>query len=150
MTEISLRDAFQNPTAAIVEETADLCPALNEFDQRSRYGELMTIRQGLLARQQRGRFFNPKLFADPAWDMLLELYAATLTERRMSVSRLTARAGVPMTTALRWIRVLEREELIDREADRLDGRRIFLSLTNKGRRAMIAYFEELHPDANLL
>ena len=150
MTEISLRDAFEHRRPVSAHETGEFRPALDTFHQRSRYAEVVAIRHALLARQQRGRFFNPQLFADPAWDMLLELYAACLTERRMTVSRLTERAGVPMTTALRWIRVLEREELIDREKDRLDGRRMFLSLTDKGRSAMSAYFENLHPDAKIL
>jgi DNA-binding MarR family transcriptional regulator len=150
MTSFSLNDDFDNQAPASPGEITLLEPALSEHIQHTRYAEVMAIRHGLLARRQRDRFFNPKLFADPAWDMLLELYAASLTERRMTVTRLTSRAGVPMTTAIRWIAVLEREELIEREADRLDGRRIFLSLTNKGRRAMSAYFEELHPDAKLL
>ena len=150
MTEISLRGTFDNQPPASREESAHIRAALNQDRQSRRYGEVLTIRQGLLARQQRGRFFNPKLFADPAWDMLLELYAASITERRMTVSRLAERSGVPLTTALRWIATLEEEELIDREADRFDRRRIFLSLTDKGRSAMSAYFEELHPDAKLL
>ena len=150
MTDISLSNDFNNQVAASAEVTAQLQPALQQFQERSRYAELIAIRRGLLARQQRGRFFNPKLFADPAWDMLLELYAASLTQRRMTVSRLAERACVPMTTALRWIATLEQEELIDREADRLDRRRIFLALTDKGQRAMSGYFEELHPDARIL
>lgn len=112
--------------------------------------EVETVRSVIRARRLRGRYFPEDLFADPAWDMLLELYAASLTERRMTVSRLAERSGVPLTTALRWIATLEQEELIDREADRFDRRRMFLSLTDKGRSAMSAYFEELHPDTKLL
>lgn len=150
MTEISLQDSFIEQTPAGPDEFRQLEPALDELNHRSRYADVMAIRYALLARQQRGRFFNPRLFADPAWDMLLELYAASLTERRMPVSRVAERACVPMTTALRWIVTLEQEELIEREADRFDRRRIFLSLTDKGRRAMSAYFDDLHPDAMIL
>jgi DNA-binding MarR family transcriptional regulator len=150
MTEISLRDTFENQAPASQGDTARIQAALNEPRQRGRHAELMAIRQGLLARSQRGRFFNSRLFADPAWDMLLELYAASLTERRLTVSRLAERSGVPLTTALRWICTLEKEQLIAREDDRFDRRRMFLSLTDKGRSAMSAYFEELHPDTKLL
>ena len=108
MTEITLREDFERAALAGTEQTADLQPALNE------------------ARQQRGRFFNSNLFADPAWDMLLELYGASLTERRLTVSRLAERSGVPSTTALRWIATLETEGLIDRQNDRFDRRRRFL------------------------
>ena len=150
MTRIDLQESFENAAPAGLGDRPQLDWTRSELTERSRYAELMLIRQGLLARRERGRFFNPKLFADPAWDMLLELYAAALTERRMTVSRLAERAGVASTTALRWIATLEREELIYREADRLDGRRIFLALTDKGRRAMSAYFEQVHPDAKIL
>ena len=150
MTEMYLREDFDSQAPASPEVTAELEYALTEPRQSSRYAELMTIRHGLLARQQRGRFFNSRLFADPAWDMLLELYAASITERRVTVSRLAERACVPMTTALRWITTLEKEDLVDREADRFDRRRMFLSLSRKGRNAMSAYFECLHPDVRVL
>ena len=150
MTEITLREDFKPAALAGTQETPDLQPALNEVRQRVRYGQLMVIRQGLMARQQRGRFFKSNLFADPAWDMLLELYGASLTERRLTVSRLAERSGVPLTTALRWIATLETEGLIDRQNDRFDRRRTFLELSEKGRTGMSAYFEELHPDTKIL
>ena len=150
MTEITLREDFKPAALAGTQETPDLQPALNEVRQRVRYGQLMVIRQGLMARQQRGRFFKSNLFADPAWDMLLELYGASLTERRLTVSRLAERSGVPLTTALRWIATLETEGLIDRQNDRFDRRRTFLELSEKGSTGMSAYFEELHPDTKIL
>ena len=150
MTQITLREDFKPAALAGTQETADLQPALNEVRQHARFSQLMIIRQALLARQQRGRFFSSELFADPAWDMLLELYAASLTERRMCVSRVAERSGVALTTGLRWIKVLEKEGLIDRENDRFDQRRMYLSLSKKGRSRMNAYFEELHPETKVL
>jgi DNA-binding MarR family transcriptional regulator len=38
---------------------------------------------------------------------------------------------------------LEKEGLVERSLDRLDGRRVFLALSDKGKRAMSAYFEDL-------
>lgn len=75
--------------------------------------------------------------------MLLELYAAALTQRKLTISRLGERAGVPMTTALRWIKTLETQGLAERSYDRLDGRRVFLTLSEKGENAMSAYFDDL-------
>src|SRR5437762_3206264 len=47
------------------------------------------VRAILRARRSRDRFFDASLFADPAWDMLLELYLAELLgERRLSVGSL--------------------------------------------------------------
>lgn len=149
MTSIAFRHDFDQHSPVSAEQAYQLEPTVGDFRSRGQ-AEVITIRHGLLARQQRGRFFNPRLFADPAWDMLLELYAAALVERRLTISRLVERVHVPMTTGLRWIRTLEAEGLIEREPDRLDGRRIYISLTRTGRSAMGAYFDELHPDARIL
>jgi DNA-binding MarR family transcriptional regulator len=98
------------------------------------------IRAILKARRDRAKFFPADLFADPAWDMLLELYAAQLGQRRISVSKLCLGSGVPPTTALRWINTLERKRLLTRSADALDGRRVFVQLSDEGITAMTAYF----------
>jgi DNA-binding MarR family transcriptional regulator len=98
------------------------------------------VRGILKARLDRGRFFAPDLFADPAWDMLLALYAAELAQQRMPVSSLCIASNVPTTTALRWISHLEREELVERRPDLLDARRFFISLTKRAGEAMAQYF----------
>jgi hypothetical protein len=43
----------------------------------------------------REQFFGPDLFADPAWDILLDLYAARLEQQRVAVSSLCIAAAVP-------------------------------------------------------
>ena len=100
-----------------------------------------TIRNILCARARRASFFSAKLFADPAWDMLLELYAAELDQVRLSVGSLCIGSGVPDTTGLRWIGVLEQEGLIERRGDPFDRRRIYIELTASGSSAMTAYFQ---------
>jgi DNA-binding MarR family transcriptional regulator len=90
------------------------------------------------------------LFADPAWDMLLELYVAQLSQRRMTVSRLSEASGVPSTTALRWIETLVRHGLADRRNDPLDGRRVYISLSAEGCRAIQDYLDSLPACVNPL
>lgn len=94
----------------------------------------------LKLRRRRDCFFAAELFADPAWDILLELYAAQLGQRRIPVSSTCIGAAVPTTTALRWISSLEENRLIERRDDPIDGRRVFLSLTSEALAAMDAYF----------
>jgi len=55
-----------------------------------------------------------------------------------------------MTTALRWINALERDGLLQREADVHDSRLVLLSLTEKGRHSMDNYFAELPIEGGLL
>jgi DNA-binding MarR family transcriptional regulator len=69
------------------------------------------------------------LFADPAWDMLLDLFAARLEERSVSVSSLCVAAAVPSTTALRWINILELKGHVRKRADPKDRRRIYVEIT---------------------
>lgn len=99
-----------------------------------------TVRALLRIRRNRAHFFEAELFADPAWDILLELYAAELGQHRVSITALCAGACVPATTALRWIALLERKGLIARRPDPLDGRRHFIFLSQDSRQAMQDYF----------
>lgn len=74
--------------------------------------------------------FGPGLFFDPAWNMLLDLYVQQARGSRVSITSLTIAAGVPPTTALRWISLLEGRGLLEREPDRFDKRRCFVRLTD--------------------
>ncbi len=98
------------------------------------------VRRLLRARRLRERFFDAELFADPAWDMLLDLYAARLEGKAVSVSSLCIAAAVPATTALRWIRTMTNGGWFVREADPRDGRRIFIGLSDSAAAAMDGYF----------
>ena len=101
------------------------------------------VRGILSARSDRAKFFAAELFSDPAWDMLLDLYAAQLAQVRVTVTSLCVASNSPTTTALRWITALQGQDLIERRADPLDGRRIFISLTAKGSEALDQYFASL-------
>jgi hypothetical protein len=108
------------------------------------------VRSIIKARTARNRFFEAELFADPAWDMLLELYALACEGRRISVSKLSLAAGVPTTTALRWIDKLEAESLVARVDDPLDARRVWVLLSKAGYAAMKAFVDQIrNPDAGL-
>lgn len=98
------------------------------------------VRRFIRARRIRESFFAADLFADPAWDMLLDLFAAELEDTRVSVSSLCIAASVPGTTALRWIGTMIDVGLFERQADPLDRRRAYISLTDRARTAMRRYF----------
>ncbi|HEY0622457.1 winged helix DNA-binding protein [Sphingomonas sp.] len=98
------------------------------------------VRSTIRARRLRDQHFAPELFADPAWDMLLDLYAARLEGRRVSVSSLCIAAAVPPTTALRWIGTMHDAGLFGREPDPTDKRRAHITLTDRAAAAMRGYF----------
>ncbi len=97
------------------------------------------IRAVIRARRLRGQYFASELFADPAWDMLLDLFAAGLERRRVSVSSLCIAAAVPPTTALRWIGTMHEAGLFRREADPGDRRRAYIALSDKAQQGMRGY-----------
>jgi len=97
------------------------------------------IRSIIRARRLRDQYFRGELFADPAWDMLLDLMAARLEKNRVAVSSLCIAAAVPATTALRWIKALTDRGLFMRQADPQDGRRVYIELSDDAARALGAY-----------
>lgn len=97
------------------------------------------IRAVIRARRLRSQYFATELFADPAWDMLLDLFAASLERQRVSVSSLCIAAAVPPTTALRWIGTMHEAGLFGRQADPGDRRRAYIVLSEKAVQGMRAY-----------
>jgi DNA-binding MarR family transcriptional regulator len=95
------------------------------------------------ARRLRARYFPENLFADPAWDMLLDLLQAEISQLRVPVSSLCIAAAVPATTALRWLKTLVEEGVFVRRADPHDGRRVFVELAPGSSRALRRYFAEV-------
>jgi len=82
-------------------------------------------------RMRRNELLGAPLFRDPAWDMLLELFAAHESGREVSVSSLCYASGVPPTTALRQLQRLEKHGLLTRHGDSQDNRRCFIKPTAK-------------------
>jgi hypothetical protein len=72
---------------------------------------LASVRETLSARQARRALFPMKILADPAWDILLVLYAAALQDELCSMDALSA-AGHPAKEVLRWIDALVGEGLV--------------------------------------
>ena len=101
------------------------------------------MRAIIRARRLRARYFDAELFADPAWDMLLDLVQAEIDQLRVPVSSLCIAAAVPATTALRWIKTMTDSGLFVRRADPHDGRRVFVEMAPDTSLAMRRYFAEI-------
>jgi len=105
------------------------------------------VRTVIRARRLRGRYFAEDLFADPAWDMLLDLLQAEISHLRVPVSSLCIAAAVPATTALRWLKTMVSQGLFVRRADPHDGRRVFVELAPDASRALRRYFADVRNPA---
>lgn len=100
----------------------------------------LRLREIIKLRRLRERFFQPDLFADPAWDILLDLKAAAQEGQRVSVSSLCIAAAVPPTTALRWISAMTESGMLLRRQDPADARRVFIELSSETSAKMDDYF----------
>lgn len=94
----------------------------------------------LKARALRCEFFPSDLFADPAWDILLDLYEASLMQIRLSVSKIGQGTNLPATTVLRWIKALEAKGFVERYEDPYDRRRVYIDLSIRGHESMRGFF----------
>ena len=103
--------------------------------------DAVLVRRLIKLRRDRERFFPADIFADPAWDMLLDLFAARLEGKRVPVSSLCIAAAVPTTTALRWIRSLTEAGIFMRQVDRDDARRSHVEIAPAAADAMLAYLQ---------
>lgn len=108
------------------------------------------IRSIIRVRRLREHFFKSDLFADPAWDMLLDLMAARVERQRVAVSSLCIAAAVPPTTALRWIKGLCDQGLFVRVADPEDGRRVFIELSADTAARMEAFLKSAQRSGTLI
>jgi DNA-binding MarR family transcriptional regulator len=127
--------------AATAVEDAPFAYRAEPLDTAETSGSLKSddIRRLLRLRRLRDNYFDGTLFADPAWDMLLDLMAARLEQAQVAVSSLCIAAAVPPTTALRWIKALTDNGMFERCADPDDGRRIFIRLSDPAAALMTRY-----------
>lgn len=94
---------------------------------------LAAVRAEQVRRAKRHKLLGVErdVFADPGWDILLELFVARLAGARMSSSTIGLEAGIPQSTALRWLGYLHGLGLVERVQDVQDRRRQWVALSDK-------------------
>jgi DNA-binding MarR family transcriptional regulator len=95
-------------------------------------------------RRARAHYFHNSLLGEPVWDMLLALFCLPAVRwEKLTVSRLSQAAGVPLTTGLRWSRLMEQKGLVERCPDPLDARRTYVTLSGEGEQLMCDYLSSI-------
>jgi len=102
---------------------------------------LNAARRMVRERLRRGQFFDPGLFADPAWDMMLDIFIAEAEGRETPVMNLCLSSQVPETTTLRWVKTLEQAGIFVRKKDEHDQRRVLVRLSPEAAKAMAVYLD---------
>ncbi|HEV2746333.1 MAG TPA: hypothetical protein VGW34_03425 [Allosphingosinicella sp.] len=80
-------------------------------------------------RRLRDRCLSQSLFGEPAWDIMLDLFACEAEGKQISVSSSCAAAAVPATTALRYLDTMIRLGLIVRSKVAHDRRMTHVKLS---------------------
>jgi DNA-binding MarR family transcriptional regulator len=132
----------ENPVRSMSEAVSDIRKSAEHLSQMLRMnglpdrvsrhvGEAKAVSMRNLAqiRAVRNRLFGEDIFFDPSWSILLDLYQRELEGRRVMVSDACAASGVPATTGLRWLKILEKRGYVVRTLDPTDRRRVFVALT---------------------
>lgn len=94
------------------------------------------------ARRTRDRLLSARLFADPAWDVLLGLFRNQLLGRGNAIEDACTASGLPTSTVMRWVAVLERDGLIVPVAGGKAGE---IGLSPQAAHAVEAYLAALSP-----
>lgn len=95
-----------------------------ESELNSRVDQIRAI---IELRRRRSRILGYGLFSDPAWDMLLELFAARLRRRATSLADILP--GMPQSSRARWVAVLQERGLITAHSDALIPTVLWLELS---------------------
>jgi len=116
-----------------------------EHDQSSLLaaGATDILTRVIRARSRRSTLFSGELFADPAWDILLELSLARLEDRNLTLADLARRSPVHESIVFRWIGKLIRDGWIVPEPDGSEARDAVLDLSAKAATAMQKWINEL-------
>lgn len=93
-------------------------------------------------RRRRSRYLPGHLFAEPAWDILLDLFVNGVRDRAISITSACIAGGIPATTGLRWLGVLEKEGLLVRGTSEEDARVTWVQLSGYGMDVMRGYLAE--------
>lgn len=95
------------------------------------------------ARRKLGTHLEASLFANPGLDIMLFLFAEGIDGATVTTNACCAAAGVPRTTALRWIKLLQDRGLVDGSDDISDRRVTMLALSPLGRSTIRTWLGEI-------
>jgi DNA-binding MarR family transcriptional regulator len=87
----------------------------------------------LRVRRARGQVLGHAMLKDPAFDLFLALYVLSAKQASVSLSGLAKAAGIPGTSAWRWLAYLVDKGFVTRCPSATDRRALSASLTDTGR-----------------
>jgi DNA-binding MarR family transcriptional regulator len=103
---------------------------------------LATAQRAYDDRKNRSNFIGgDEIFGEPAWDILLDLFIRQTLEEEVSVKSACLNSKMLPSTTMRWLRVLEGNNLVSFMEDPNDAAQSFLHLTAEGYEGMLRYLD---------
>jgi len=128
IADILERD-YSDDRVVVVDGLKDL-EALTTVESPNSSDDLNKLAESIYAgRRLRDKVLGAEFFGEAAWDILLDLYIAQGQSRRVSLKSAAIGSAAPLTTAHRWLTILEERGLIVRYRDVADARRIYIRPT---------------------
>jgi len=97
------------------------------------------VEQIIQARRLRASVFEPSLFSDPAWEILLNLYRSELRHEALTHDELAKVIGLSPASTARWLDVLAGAGLIRQRSESEEDSRP-IELTTNGASGMRRWF----------
>lgn len=114
-------------------QLADLVSGQQDQLNTGHTATLLEVVQSVLAeRKALAKLLGDDVFTNGPLNMMLDLYENAWLQKPISVTSLTIASCVPPTTALRYIGYLESAQLLTKQNDGRDGRRVLVTLTPRG------------------
>ena len=132
---------FGPETITRTDELIDAVAADEQDPTEHACNRITAVRIYLRSRRLRERLLPKEIFGEPAWDILLDLYAAHLEGKTVSISSACIASAVPTTTALRWLSKLAECGLVERSLDSSDARRAHVRITDDGLQAVTRWVD---------
>lgn len=123
-----------HPASPVSKQDETNVPAFKETDLDNPHLLSSAAAEIYRMRRARDQHLSDDLMGGPAWDMLLALYAEE--PAKLPVSSICYASGLPTSTALRWLTVLESRGLVEKTELPRDKRISQVGLTGEGRCVM--------------
>ena len=104
---------------------------------------VLSARQEYTQRRERYRIFGDRIFEDPAWDLLLDLFVMASEGKAVSLAYACTITHAPPETTAKQVAHLEEAGLIRRVPHPSDRSCHYLELSDDAYRNMIEYFSRV-------
>jgi DNA-binding MarR family transcriptional regulator len=110
----------------LANEIAECAAIIFSETKQSSAQELVTQSKMLISvvKRRDEAFDDRELFYQPCWEMLLQIFSSHLLSEVISVSKICEDSYLPISTARRWLQILEHKgyiTMVDRDAEPLSA-----------------------------